>query len=218
MSDVNAALEGATKALVATQQITSSPTADGRPALIENTALAPDLDSMKIGDGLLGEEDLWDGRYSIKNFVVQIIWRVVATSVFIPVAIASWNKGRDDAAFFSILIGIALLFVWSVLIYRIINAQFGHHYRLTNRRLFVSSGILRRLQYQLELTQVKDVTVQQTFFHRCMGLGNLVVAPIGQDLPVFHLPGVTEPSKVRDLIWQRARLEQKQSKTEADSV
>ena len=46
-------------------------------------------------------------------------------------------------------------------IYRMILARYSHYYRLTTRRLFVSTGFVHRRRDQMELLRVKDVFTRQ---------------------------------------------------------
>ena len=153
MSEVNPGTEQEIAPFMGTQQITSAPTADGSLASVEDTPLPPvGQEQAETGEGINGEQEIWEGRYSLKNFIGRIMWRVLATGAYLPLTIISWNKGRDDVAFFAILIGIALVCFWVKLFYNILGASLGHHYRLTNRRLFITSGLFRSQQNQMELS------------------------------------------------------------------
>ena len=109
--------------------------------------------------------------------------------------------------------------LWVGLVCRMIQAHYSHYYRLTNRRLFVSTGIVNRRRDMMELLRVKDVfTRQQSLLDRWLGLGTVVVVPDEKDLPTFYLAGVDDPKQVMDLIWHHARAERDQRSVKVDSV
>ncbi len=100
-----------------------------------------------------------------------------------------------------------------------VQAHYSHYYRLTNRRLFVSTGVFNRRRDMMELLRVKDVfTRQQSLAERWLGLGTVVVEPNDKSLPTFYLAGVDDPKEVMDLIWHHARAERDHRSVKIDSV
>ena len=104
------------------------------------------------------------------------------------------------------------------LLYRMAQARYGHYYRLTNRRLFVSTGLMRRRRDQMELLRVKDVYTRQTLVERWMSLGTVIVVSSEKELPIFYITGVSDPKQVMDLIWNAARTERDVRSTNIHSV
>jgi len=163
------------------------------------------------GIGIEGEEPVWEARYSMRNFIGRLVTRTALVIAWICLAVYTWGYGHET---FAVPTWIALAVVvglWIALIFRIIEARFGHYYRLTTRRLFVSTGIFRRDRDQMELLKVKDVyTHQHDMMDRVLGLGTVVVTSSEKNLPPFHLLGIDDPKRVMDLIWHQARAEQDQ--------
>jgi len=90
---------------------------------------------------------------------------------------------------------------------------------LTNRRLFVSTGIIHRRLDMMELMRIKDVfTRQQSLLERGLGLGTVVVVPSEKEIPTFYLAGVDDPQEVMDLVWHHTRAERDQRSVKVDSV
>jgi hypothetical protein len=123
-----------------------------------------------------------------------------------------WGTAQPDQAsgwsFWTILAGLIVLGYWANLAYRYFRAYRGHHYRLTNRRLFVTTGFFSRRVDQLELLRIKDVYIQQSMVGDWLGIGNVVVISSEQSLPKAYLLGIDEPRRIMDLIWHHMRLEQ----------
>lgn len=159
------------------------------------------------GEGIEGEEVVWEGRYVMKNFLGRLIWRILATGVLVGIAIYSWGYGHRAMIVPTTVFGVFLLGAWVAIGYRIVRASLGHFYRLTSRRLFVSTGVFQRRRDQLELLRVADVFTQQSWFERLLSVGTVVVVPSEKALPTFYMPGVEDPKRVMDLVWHYARTE-----------
>src|SRR5262245_50518598 len=127
------------------------------------------------GPGIEGEEVVWEGRYSMRNFLGRIALRVLLSLAWAVLAVETWANGHGELSVVTIGLGIALLAYWAFLVTRMLQARYGHFYRLTNRRLFVSTGLMQRRRDQMELLRVKDVFTRQTLPERWLSLGSVVV-------------------------------------------
>ena len=174
--------------------------------------------SPTTGPGTEGEEVVWEARYSLRNFLGRITVRVLLTIAWIALAVTTWGYGRNDHEFVTIILGVGLLILWLALLYRMVQARYGHYYRLTNRRLFVSTSLMRRRRDQMELLRVKDVYTRQTLVERWMSLGTVIVVSSEKEMPTFYITGVSDPKQVMDLIWNAARTERDVRSTNIHSV
>jgi len=173
-------------------------------------ANAMEQDAQAKGDnapGVESEEVIWEARYSLKNFIGRILFRTILTVGWLALAIYTWESGHTGVTFFTVMSGVFLVGLWLALLYRIVLARFGHEYRLTNRRLFVTTGLLRRRRDQMELLRVKDVFTRHTLVESWLSLGTVVVVSNEPSLPTFYLAGVNDPTRVMDLVWHCARAE-----------
>jgi membrane protein YdbS with pleckstrin-like domain len=160
------------------------------------------------GTGVEGEVDVWQSRYSQRNFIGRIGFRIVLTLGWLALAVYTWGMNHPNL-YLVAWSGLAIVgLLWVALGIRMIQAYYSHFYRLTNRRLFVSTGVFNRRRDMMELLRVKDVfTRQQSLMDRWLGLGTVVVVPNEKELPTFYLAGVDDPKKVMDLVWHQARSE-----------
>jgi len=168
--------------------------------------------------GIEGEQTVWEARYSMKNFTGRLAARTVLSLGWIALAVYAWGEGHPNAQLPTILLGILLGLAWLQLLYRIVRARYGHFYRLTNRRLFVTTGLLRRRCDQMELLHVKDVFLRETLLERWLSLGTVVVVSKESELPTFYLAGVDDPKRVMDLVWHCARVEREGKAVQVDRV
>jgi len=174
----------------------------------------------KEGVGTDGEVLVWEGRYSMKNFLGRLIFWGLMTLAWLALAVYAWggDEPRTSIRLLAVVAGIVVLFMVAGLIYRIILARYGHFYRLTTRRLFVSSGLYRRRRDMTELLKVDDVYTRQTLSQRFLSIGTVVVVSSDQKLPVSYLPGVNDPKGVMDTIWHYARAERDRKSVKIDHV
>jgi membrane protein YdbS with pleckstrin-like domain len=220
--------------LLAPVQITSSPTLDGAPTSANLTAPqvsangarkvaseAPDdvATGPGSGVGVDGEEVVWEGTYSLRNFLGRIILRAVLTIGLLASAVYTWDS-KDHRYWLPVTLVFAVVVValWVSLLYRIAQARWGHKYHLSTRRLSVATGLMRRRIDQMELLRVQDVFTRQTLLDRWLSLGTVVVVPSEKELPTFYLAGVDDPNAVLDLVWHYARAERDRHSTNVHAV
>lgn len=176
------------------------------------------VDHANKGAGVEGEETVWEGRYSLKNFIGRIAFRALLTVGWIALAAYTWGYKHEQIQVLTILAGIVLVLLWATLIYRILQARFGHYYRLTTRRLFVSTGLYQRRRDQVELIKINDVYTQQKLIERWLGVGTVVVKSSEAALPTSYLAGVNDPKEVMNTVWHYARAERDHRSVMVDRV
>jgi uncharacterized membrane protein YdbT with pleckstrin-like domain len=146
---------------------------------------------------------------------------IVAGLLTVVWAVLAWDargQFRSDYRFLAMVLGIAALVFWAYLGLRILRARYSHHYRLTTRRLFVSSGLFRRRVDQIELIRIKDLYVQQSMINQWLDVGTVVVISSEPTLSKASVFGIDRPRLVMDLIWQHARCEQDRKTTAIEQV
>ena len=195
------------------------PTMDG-PVIVTSGAagaivqpMAPQTDEAEgTGPGVEGETTVWEGHYSGRNFIGRMLFGGVIIATWLVLYLNQWNATTADQArgwsFWTFLAGLAVILYWGNLGYKYLRAHRGHHYRLTNRRLFVTTGFFSRRVDQLELIRIKDVYIQQSMVGDWLNIGNVVVISSEQTLPKAYLLGIDEPRRIMDLVWHHMRIEQ----------
>ena len=173
------------------------------------------------GVGISGETVVWTGRYSLRNFTGRLVGLAALSIAWIVFYLRVRGQGagdNDGPYLIMVLSGIFLLGLILVIARRMLLARYGHYYRLTNRRLFVSTGVFRRREDQVELLRVKDVYMDQTFAQRLMSVGRVVVVSTEPHFPMLYLTGVTDPKGVMDLVWHHARAERDERSAKVEAV
>jgi membrane protein YdbS with pleckstrin-like domain len=220
-------IQVATTAVTANGQIIASPTpSTGPPAAGDHQPPEGTMAENKqeaLGVGTEGDSSVWVSGYSLKNFVPRIVVRVLLTVGWLILLAylgdSQHYPGKWDWRMFVWITGTVLAIYWIVLFWQMILARLGHRYELTNRRIFIDTGVFRRRRDQMELLRVQDVYVkQQGLFYRMLNLGTVVIESSEQRLPVHYLPGVADPDGVMDRVWHYARMERDLRSVKVDQV
>ena len=151
------------------------------------------------------EETLWEGRYSSKNFLGGRCCGGLFVLTVLALALATWGFGHPDLAFLTYMTGIGVALYCLVLGFKFFRARRNHYYRLTTRRLFLTTGLFQRRVDQVELVRVKDLFVRQSLIGSWLNMGTVILISSEQTLPKAILLGIEEPSACCDLIWQHTQ-------------
>lgn len=73
-------------------------------------------------------------------------------------------------------------------------------YRLTTQRLFVQTGLVAKNLEEVELFRVKDVTLDQGFVQRLLGVGTVVVLSTDDTAPRLELKGLLRPAETKEAL------------------
>jgi uncharacterized membrane protein YdbT with pleckstrin-like domain len=107
------------------------------------------------------------------------------------------------------LIAIGLLFVWvafrTTIAYMRVAAT---KYDLTDQRLLITTGIFGRHRREIELRRVQDFAVQEPFWLRVVGLGNLLVYTADRATGDIVLRALRPPKQMDVQIRQVVRAAQ----------
>lgn len=79
-------------------------------------------------------------------------------------------------------------------------------YELTNQRLKITTGILNRRTEDLELCRVKDTSLEQPFWMRLFGAGNIHLHTTDKTTPLVIIHAVKNTENLREQL--RAAVEQ----------
>jgi uncharacterized membrane protein YdbT with pleckstrin-like domain len=71
---------------------------------------------------------------------------------------------------------------------------------LTDQRMIVSEGVFNKVTNETELYRVRDTSVQEPFFYRLLGLGNIVVFTTDEAKATHSFNGYAKPHWIKDQI------------------
>jgi uncharacterized membrane protein YdbT with pleckstrin-like domain len=80
----------------------------------------------------------------------------------------------------------------------------SHHYRVSNQRIVIETGVLSKRIDEVDMRAVEDIEFRQKFLQRLLGIGEIAIVGSDKDLGRFRLLGVENPREVRELIRANA--------------
>jgi Bacterial PH domain len=192
-------------------------------AIVQPVAAQPG-EAPQVGEeapGIESEETIWEGHYSGRNFIGRTIFGGALVVLWVVLLIYNWSGTQANGGgglFWPVAGAVVVMLYWANLGYRFLRAHRGHHYRITNRRVFVTTGFFQRRIDQLELIRIKDVYVQQSMVGDWLGIGNVVLISSEHTLPKAYLLGIDDPRRIMDLVWHHMRIEQDQKTNRINPV
>ena len=113
-----------------------------------------------------------------------------------------------------ILIGLVVPAVWMLVSWIAIRC---HRYEITSERVKISTGLLSRKTNELELYRVRDYSVDEPFWLRLVGCGNIVLVTADRTSPSFVLRAVPHAATLKDQIRTHTeRMRQRRGVRELD--
>ena len=73
-------------------------------------------------------------------------------------------------------------------------------FTLTTERLRIRRGVLNRTTEDLELYRVRDTRLEQTFFERLFGLGEVILYTTDASTPEIHIPWLKDAELLRETV------------------
>ena len=182
----------------------SAPEAAASPALSPTERLRETV-AGRADQTLDPEDELWQGGYSSKAMIGRWALSSLVTVGLLVLGVL-WLKVKY-AGYIWIGIVAAILLLWIyqslVLCFRRMNVR----YRLTSQRFIHETGILRRVTDRIETIDIDDVTFEQSFLERFVGVGTIHVTSSDRSHPELLLLGIEGVKKVAGKIDDARRAE-----------
>lgn len=81
------------------------------------------------------------------------------------------------------------------------------HYKVTNQRIIVRTGLIGKKIEEIELIGVKDISVTQSMADRILGVGSITILSTDKTTPELILDDVKDVQSVKDIIRNAVREE-----------
>jgi uncharacterized membrane protein YdbT with pleckstrin-like domain len=177
------------------------------------------------------EQMLWEGSPSTKTLALDLVATplfaaALGVAVYLayhPVlrfvagisrqigrAVAAHESGLRLAAFMFVIVVVGariVRLVWRLLALR------ANHYRLSNQRLLIESGLLSKTIVEIDLRTIDEIIFHQSFGERLLGVGQIAIASSEPDLGragsrrpgmSARLVGIRNPRVVREQLRNAA--------------
>ncbi len=150
------------------------------------------------------EEDPWKGGYSSKAMIGAWFASGLITIGLLAIGFL-WVR---DSTYWLVLIGLILL-LWAFQTLRLAFRRMNIRYEMTTHRFTHETGILRRVTDRIEVIDMDDITFEQSFLERFVGVGTIRILSTDASHPELLMPGIEDGKRVADLIDTTRRNERR---------
>jgi membrane protein YdbS with pleckstrin-like domain len=148
------------------------------------------------------EAFLWRGGYSAKAMIGGWIFSAILTLVFLIIGVFVPAVGLGIAFF-------AALAVWGWHLLLLIYRRLSYEYELSTQRFIHRAGLLSRVTNRIEVIDISDVQVKQTFVERFLGIGTISIFSTDTTDPALFMTGIDEVNRIATLIDDTRRTERR---------
>ena len=91
-------------------------------------------------------------------------------------------------------------------------------FTLTDQRLIVSTGIFTKKTNETELYRVRDTSIEEPFFYRMFGVGNVIIYSTDEAEGKLHFNAYNKPHWIKDQIRNNAETCRQKKRWGTDNV
>lgn len=89
---------------------------------------------------------------------------------------------------------------------------------ITDQRLIVTEGVFHKSTNETELYRVRDTSIEEPFFYRMFGVGNVIIYSTDEAEGKLHFNAYSKPHWIKDQIRNYAELCRQQKRWGGDNV
>jgi uncharacterized membrane protein YdbT with pleckstrin-like domain len=90
--------------------------------------------------------------------------------------------------------------------------------KITDQRLILREGVLSKTTNETELYRVRDSSIEEPFFYRMFGCGNIVIYTTDDADAVLHLKAYSKPHWVKDQVRNYSEICRQKKRWGTDNV
>jgi uncharacterized membrane protein YdbT with pleckstrin-like domain len=91
-------------------------------------------------------------------------------------------------------------------------------FTLTDQRLIVANGIFTKRTNETELYRVRDTSIEEPFFYRMFGVGNVIIFSTDEAEGKLHFNAYNKPHWIKDQIRNNAEICRQKKRWGTDNV
>lgn len=89
---------------------------------------------------------------------------------------------------------------------------------ITDQRLIVSQGVFHKSTNETELYRVRDTSIEEPFFYRMFGVGNVIIYSTDEAEGQLHFNAYSKPHWIKDQIRNNAEICRQKKRWGSDNV
>ena len=124
--------------------------------------------------------------------IVNLLPFIISFLLIAGIVTASILLSNNAILFFLIVPVLYMIWKW-------LSVQ-SQKFTLTDQRIIVSEGVLNKTTNETELYRVRDTSVEEPFFFRMFGLGNIIVYTTDEATATHKFTAYRKPHWIKDQI------------------
>lgn len=125
------------------------------------------------------------------------VFKEILLIVIVIVAAVGLYRYTHYSLYALILAPAIALYTWLV--------RLSHTYTITSRRVVCREGLIANNTNEIDIKDVRSVTVQQNALNRIINIGHVLIGTAGTDGVEIALMGVSAPHKIKTLILDQKK-------------
>ncbi|MDB5208796.1 MAG: hypothetical protein JWR72_3871 [Flavisolibacter sp.] len=89
---------------------------------------------------------------------------------------------------------------------------------ITDQRLIVTQGVFHKSTNETELYRVRDTSIEEPFFYRMFGVGNIIIYTTDEAEGQLHFNAYSKPHWIKDQIRNNAEICRQKKRWGSDNV
>jgi len=128
--------------------------------------------------------------------LLNLLHFFICAVLFAGIIVVSVQAGDNAVLLF---LFVPLIYAW----WRWLTVR-AMRFTLTDQRIIISKGVLNKTTNETELYRVRDTSIEEPFFYRMFGLGNIVVYTTDEAISMHKFIAYNKPHWVKDQIRNHA--------------
>jgi uncharacterized membrane protein YdbT with pleckstrin-like domain len=91
-------------------------------------------------------------------------------------------------------------------------------FTLTDQRLIITKGVFHKATNETELYRVRDTSIEEPFFFRMFGVGNVIIYSTDEAEGKLHFNAYSKPHWIKDQIRNNAEICRQKKRWGSDNV
>jgi len=108
--------------------------------------------------------------------------------------------GKSETGSFMKILGIFLIILAFFMLIWAVVSRFCRRYKITNLRVIAIEGLLSRKTSEVEIKDIRNIQIEQSFFHRLLRIGTVKIGTAGTAGVEVVLKVIPRPLRTRDLV------------------
>jgi len=126
---------------------------------------------------------------------------ILLAAVLLAVGLVFWGKGGRGT--FAGVFGLILICAACALALWAATSRYSRRYKVTERRVLSVEGLLSRKASEVEIKDIRNIQISQSFLERLFRIGTVSIGTAGTAGVEITLRGIPDPTRARDVIRER---------------